>query len=332
VVYVEGSRMRLELATDAQKLDRDRLVYEAWGQRLTVEGFITREMTLRAHRWSREAMRTWLLVSSSGAILSSCETFRMESFVHRRADDAGAPAPSPSVGSSYAIASVFTEPPLRGQGHAARMMSLLVGRLRELDPSAHASVLYSDVGPAIYERSGYVAMPAKDRVLDPADGDPSEGVEPIREADVERAMSLFPRPSSGLVIWPTAAQIDWHVERERIYSSLLHRARPDACGARAGKSAILWASSFKADELWVLLLHGASPSELRLILRSARRTARRAGLSRVVLWESAIGFEWPDGPDGGALHDRDGSLPMICPLGPSISPAGWTVIPRALWV
>ena len=71
--------MRLTKATAAQKIERDRLAHAEWGQRLSVEQFLEREARLRAHAFSREGMTTWLLVDERSAVLSSCETFRMES-------------------------------------------------------------------------------------------------------------------------------------------------------------------------------------------------------------------------------------------------------------
>lgn len=316
----------LTLATEAQKLERDRLTHDAWGQALTVDGYVERESRLRAHPWAREGMLTWVLTGSSGEVLSSCETFRMDSYARLASPS------EPSRASSYAIASVYTEAALRGRGYAARMMSLVAPRVRAMDPSAHALVLYSDVGARIYERSGYVARPTLDRVFEPLEGDASEDVELVTETSMPRSLSLMPRPTSDFLIWPTASQIDWHLERERAYSSILRRPRPSACGARRGGSAIVWAAGFKTDELNVLLLHAESPSDLSSLLRSARRTASVAGLRRVVCWDHPMSIEWPAGPDGGSLCERGGSMPMICPLDPRVSPASWVFIPKALWV
>lgn len=320
----------LILATDEQKIERDVLAQEVWGQGLTPEGFAERELRLRGQRWAREVMLTWLLVDEAGAVLASCETFRMDSFLYPKGGAGGAGAAS--AGSTYAVASVFTEPRLRGRGYASRMMALLSEELVRIDPAAQASVLYSDVGPTIYARVGYVGRPAFDRVLPPEKGDPEEGVELVGEADIERAMALIPRPSRGFVVWPTAEQVDWHLERERVYASLLGGDRPTGTGARAGGSVALWACNFKSNDLMILILHANETRELQAIVRSARRTAGRAGLSRVLLWEQPSGAPWPSGPEAGERRPREGGLPMLKPLDPRVSPEDWEVIPRALWV
>jgi hypothetical protein len=212
------------------------------------------------------------------------------------------------------------------------MMALLSEELVRIDPAAHASVLYSDVGPAIYAREGYVERPAFDRVFTPEEGDPGEGVELVGEADIGGALALIPRPAEGFVVWPTAGQIDWHLERERVYASLLGGDRPTGSGARVDGSVALWACNFKSNELMILVLHGSGTRELQAIVRSARRTAGRAGLSRIRVWEQPGGAPWPSGPESGERRPREGSLPMLKPLDPRVSPEDWEVIPKALWV
>lgn len=315
----------LILATDAQKIERDLFAHEAWGQGLSPEGFAERERRLRAQAWATETMLTWLLVEEGGEVLASCETFRMESSLHPSGGD-------PIASSTYGVASVFTEPRLRGKGYASRMMSLLSEAILERDPAAHAMILFSDVGPAIYARVGYVERPAFDWVLEPLEGDPGEGVELIREEEIASALSLIPRPAEGFVIWPTAGQIDWHLERERVYASLLGGYRPTGSGARVGGSVALWACNFKVNELFILVLHANGPRELQAIMRSAQRTARRAGLSRVRAWEQRVAAQLQEGPEGFERRPRDGGLPMLKPLDPRVSPEDWEVIPRALWV
>ncbi|HLM71300.1 MAG TPA: hypothetical protein VK459_01355, partial [Polyangiaceae bacterium] len=162
-------------------------------------------------------------------------------------------------------------------------------------------------------------------------GDAAEGVELIGEEEIAGALSLIPRPAAGFVLWPTAGQIDWHIERERVYSALLGGDRPTGSGARAGGSVALWACNFKSNELFILLLHANGTRELQAIVRSAQRTARRVGLSRVRLWEQPVAAPWTLA-EGFERRPRDGGLPMLRPLDPRVSPEDWEVIPKALWV
>src|SRR2546429_2590439 len=100
--------MRLVQADEAERLALDRLTYQAWGTRLDPAQYLEREARLRAHPWSQQALTSWLLLSDGGELLSSCETYRMDSFA------AGAP------GATFGVASVFTEPRLRGHGHGSQ--------------------------------------------------------------------------------------------------------------------------------------------------------------------------------------------------------------------
>ena len=132
----EGREFELVEADAAQKEARDRLAFQAWGQRLTPQQFLAREERLRGHPFAREAMRTWLLCGADGRILSSCESFQTPC-------RAGG-----HWGEAYEIASVFTEESLRGRGHAVRMLSCWWRGSASSPGTPLAVTLYSDVGPA----------------------------------------------------------------------------------------------------------------------------------------------------------------------------------------
>ncbi len=311
--------MELVPAAEAQKSARDLVTHAAWGERLTVDAFAAREQRLRAHPWARETMRTWLLVEG-GEILASCETFRMKSWLRR--------GQRREEGSTFAIASVFTEPALRGRGHATAMMRRLVERTVRSEAGAHGLALYSDVGPGIYARAGFRATEAIDVVLEAAPGDPAAVVdELIDESGVAKALAAIPLPDVEFLIWPTAAQLDWHLERERAYAEMIARPRPVAAGARAGRSYLLWSGDLKNDRLVGLVMHADTVGEASALLEAARRVAARAGLAEVRLWEVPRPFTTP-----GKRVEREGSLPMLCPLAKGLTVDAWQRIPRGLWV
>jgi GNAT superfamily N-acetyltransferase len=303
--------MMLVAASDDDKRERDRLSYEAWGDKLVLEQYLLREARLRTHPWARAAMTSWLW-RDGRAVLASCEVFRMQSAV------------GTTRGETWAVASVFTEPSLRGRGHARAMMSALLERARSA--GAQASILFSDVGAPIYEASGYVARPAEDLVFPPATGDPAAGVDALLHEAVE-----IPPPDDDFLIWPSAAQLDWHLERTRTYALLLGRPSLPAVGARAGSGVVLWAVDWKRDHLLILALGEARAHEAEALVQAARRVARQMELTDVRLWAQP----WPfvgRGDLGGDRVARVGSLPMIAPLAPSLTPAKWATIPRAIWV
>ncbi|MBU8895244.1 N-acetyltransferase [Corallococcus sp. H22C18031201] len=319
--------MHLVLATAAQKAQRDAVTHAAWGSPLTVAQFQGRELRLRSHPWCRAGMKTWLWVGDDGAVLSSCESFSNHS--HLRAPDG-----TREAGESFSIASVYTEPHLRGHGHATRMMDAVAQELGRLSPRAHAAVLFSDVGAPLYRRSGYVESAAWDWTA-PSEGAPPGRAERLGEHDVASALARLRVPDAPLVLWPSAAQLDWHLERERIYAELLERPRPQACGAVVGDSTALWCMMARYGELVLLMLDARSPADAEALLTEARRVAQGARLPRVVVWEepgTAEVLAAVAGRVGLTRAARDGALPMTRPLHarlPVVEPVPFS---RALWV
>jgi hypothetical protein len=319
--------MRLELATEEEKLSRDALTHEAWGNPLSVSDWAERERRLRAHRWSREEMTTYFLRADDGAVLSSCETFRMHSWV----------APSESArepGFTWGVASVYTERALRGRGHAATLLQLLHEQLRN-QPSAQAVILFSEVGPSLYGRIGYASRDQhnQDRVWTALAGDPREGVHAVLTDDeIWEALDRLQTPEDRFVVWPTATQLDWHRERERVYSDLLRKPRPPGAGAWMGRAGVFWCADYRKSELRIVLLVAQTPDEASALIRSARRAAHRAQLSTVCTWETPWRFPVDALDEPGLLRPRPAALPMIYPLQPNVRADDWRFIPRALWV
>jgi GNAT superfamily N-acetyltransferase len=321
--------MHLSLATETQKQQRDRLTHAAWGQTLSVEQFAAREQRLRAHPWTAAGMQTWLLSTGphgAGEVLASCETFHTPSFL-RGADG------RLEEGDSWSIASVFTEERLRGRGHATRLMDLVAAQLETASPRAHAVALYSDVGAPLYRRSGYRETAAHDWVLPAEPGPVAAGVDALfTDAEVPAALARMRRPQAPFFLWPTPAQVDWHLERERIYAQLHARARPPACGARVGEASALWAMVAKTNQLVVLLLDAAAPAQAHALLRAAARAAHAARLSRVVLWEEPGTAALLQGLAGAERVVREDALPMLRPLREGLPSVHAVPFPRALWV
>jgi predicted N-acetyltransferase YhbS len=320
--------MRLALATDNEKRQRDRLTYVAWGDHLGQGDFALREERLRAHPWAREAMSTWILFEDRDQPVASCETFRMHSVLRG------------ARGACHGVASVFVEERLRGRGYALRMMQLLCPELQARDPEAHAAILFSDVGASLYERAGYVLRPAADVVFPPKSHDEQDvtGVELLSDSDVPQVMRAATPPEGDFLVWPSAAQIDWHRERERVYAQLLCKPAVRPAGATCGRSVILWAADLKHDRLYVLYLSAETGGEAEALLRSARTVAGQSGLGEVRMWECPLpcGSLGPQGDDGGGVRQvRTESLPMIrpfVPAMPAVAVNAWNWIPKSIWV
>lgn len=316
--------MRLAVASEAEKRQRDRVTYAAWGERLTPADFELREERLRAHPWAHEAMLTWILFDGRDQKVASCETFRMESLARGER------------GACYGVASVFVEEHLRGQGHALQMMQLLSLELQARDPAAHAAILFSDVGTALYERAGYVVRPAADLIFPPT-GDTAMGVDLLSDDDVPAVMraAALPAPHDDFVVWPTPAQLDWHRERERVYAERLGRPYLPIAGAARGPAVLLWAADLKHERLYILYLNAKAQDDVVALVRAARALAGRSGLREVRLWEFPQP-SWPFAKEGGVRELRTESLPMIRPFSRTersrVAAHAWNWIPRGIWV
>ena len=215
---------RLVEATDSDQRARDLLTAQAWGQKLTTEQFLQREAGLRAHPFAKQHLRTWLWVDEAGAVLSSCETFEVPA---RRGS---------RLGRAFVIASVFTEPSLRGKGHAVTLINAVCERLGQ-QADALAVSLFSEVGARIYERAGFVAQPSWDVVL------PLEtSVLPLVTSSVEELPAVEAPPSvtadGSVQLELTVEQCDWQVERERLYARALKRPELKAHLLRRGRSSL----------------------------------------------------------------------------------------------
>jgi len=150
-------------------------------------------------------------------------------------------------------------------------------------------------------------------------GDPGEGVDRLLgEAELGAALGAAPRPDDPFLIWPTADQLGWHLERERFYSEALARARPRAWGAAIGRSVALFTAEPKHRQLVVQLLAIERAEDGPPLYRAARRVARQAELTEVRVW-------------GEGSHPS-AELPMLLPLAPGVAVDGWRTVPHAIWM
>ncbi|GJP32999.1 hypothetical protein CLOM_g17577 [Closterium sp. NIES-68] len=288
------------------------------------------------------------------------------------------PAPSRSLkGNAYGIASVFTPPAMRGQGLATHLCHAVPSLLARSDPSALAAVLYSDVGERLYERAGFTTPP---HVLPPSlhafglQGVEDEGrvrqgsarVEWLRRGDevagavdgYAAMLSQHPHPSASFLVLPSAAQVDWMVEREHFCAQLLGIEPLPWSGARCNDALMVWTMDVARHSKYikVLLFHaGSNPADTAAVIAAAVHAALQAHISctppsasfsapsspgGVLAWgPEAITGQWPIqdchlAEAGVTVHrqPRSSSIPMLAPLSPSVAPHNWSFIPHAIWV
>lgn len=297
--------MRLLLATEAQRRERDLVTASAWGQGLTVDQFLARERRLRAHPWAARALRSWWWVDAGGVLLSSCETF------DAAATCDGAP------GVAHVIASVFTEPRFRGGGHASAMLRKVLEVAP--GPDSQAFVLFSEVGVPLYARLGFSPVPSFDVCA------------PAKAGVVRPDAGGWPQVSpalGALALVRDAGFLDWQWERERTYAELLRRAPPPTHSSACEGFTIGWTAYFKTNELQVLWLDPAPPEIRRELLAAAQACAAATGLELVRVWDDADGA-WARGVEGARIMTRDDEVPMYRSLRAGC--VAWRPIERATW-
>jgi GNAT superfamily N-acetyltransferase len=206
----------LERALRGQLSDVQAAEWRGW---MTVEQFRKRNERLDHHQFGRRQAQTYLWRHPEGEVLCSMDTLQV---MLGLSDGNGVWTEEPA----WLIASVVTLPKFRGHGHASAMLQ----QFFDNDPAAN-SVLYSDVGPAFYERFGFRATPRFVAVR-PAGGVLSTGVQAIGEMDFcervaerRRQLVLASKVAGGALL-PQPLFLDWELERFRYFAEIAGQRLP----------------------------------------------------------------------------------------------------------
>jgi hypothetical protein len=282
--------------TPEQARERDRLSALDWEPSLAVEAFVAREQVLQRTAFAIRSRVPWAWIDAERGVLASAETYEVRW----------------KQGRVWLVASVWTEPLLRGRGHASRMLAALAARCAA-EPGAAALVLFSDVGPALYARLGFVARPAVDVWWSAEVGDPDDG--PWRR---------FPESELAALPARDPLQLEWQLDRSRTLAELLPARRPSRCGARLpGGEWMVWTDDGQGA-LLVLEARVDSVGAWSSLAVAAARTAAAAGLREVVAWDPGL-------PVPGGRRARVGKLPMVLPVAGTPIDA-FDPVPRSAWV
>lgn len=308
---------QLVLASPLQKVARDYLTYEAWGNRLTLPQYLVREKELRNQKWSTYAQKTWILENQNHDGLASCETYEILSRF------------SGSILSSLAIASVFTAPEFRKKGYASLLIKLLVEKYSKLKDQYHSLVLFSEVGESIYGSIGFIPQVSEEWVLPASDQVMIDNeIHWLDRSSFEIHSDRFLNwPVSEFVLWPNLDQIFWHLKRQDLYAAFLKKPIPKYLGAIYRNSSILWVADYKQDILRALLVRGENQSENEVALKIGSKYSKSLGLSELRSWvvhkQESYSFQ---------KRFRFDSISMIYPIQPDLKSHQWEFIPRAIWV
>jgi len=164
----------LILADECEASVRDAAGWREWNYGgVTCEQYVEREQRFRATDcFVRGSRRCWLLVDDAVAfraagspadlVLSSCETFHLPCTVIECASN-GAVQTESRV--AFGIGTVLVDAAHRGRGYSTLLLRKTLAWCAA-DPQAVAAVLFSDVSPTLYAKSGFhVSVPALDWVI-----------------------------------------------------------------------------------------------------------------------------------------------------------------------
>ena len=307
--------MDLLLATEAQACARDAATWTAWGGVLPPGDYLALLLRLRKHPWPREAMTTWLLVDPGGEAVASCQAYRTASRL------------GGVSGHAYGLGSVFVDPAQRGQGLASHLLEHLAARLTTTDPAAQACFLFAEAGASAYRRAGFQDRPTTSLAFSAQPGDASSVADGlIHETELPGTAAALAWPAGPFTLHPSPAQLEWHLERERILLGVTGGTPPPLRGARAGQGLALWVADPTHQALTFLCFQAHSPTEASALLETARRIADACGLPRVLLWDAS---EAPASlrAEGTALARA--LRPMLRPLTGAFQATDWTTVPGA---
>ncbi|KAI9792235.1 MAG: hypothetical protein M1833_001234 [Piccolia ochrophora] len=279
----QASCLVLAHPTADEKLTICKANAESWRGPLSQEAYLDREKTLFNQSLTLDGGIThWILVRGDApegtrVVLASCETIRKRAVVACASAAEDGAAVKDVI--CHGVASVFTEPCLRGRGYAGRMMQELRTTLQtwHVDRSVNEghevlmSVLFSDIGKEFYSRHGWHPFPSSHVCLPSLPSSlethlsqlpPSR---PVLTSSIQKLCLIDEKLIRESIRWPLGEQkarvglipdietISWHLARQDFVSQHLFGSTPEVNGAKVGEEAgrrawCIWARSWYSNE------------------------------------------------------------------------------------
>lgn len=160
--------------------------------------------------WGAGHLHRFALVDDAGQLLATAKRYRHSVRIDGRR------------GWMSGIGAVFTPPEQRGRGHASRLVEHLLEQARA--EGALAAALFSEIGPAFYERLGFRSVPFTDvtvRVMQ-AGGAPAVFVRAGNERDLPALSSMHDvrSTSTRLALERPPSMIQYAVTKKRLLAGL----------------------------------------------------------------------------------------------------------------
>ncbi len=185
--------------------------YPIWNEGISRSAYSRWNQAQMATAWGRDHLRRVALVEGD-RVLASAKDYRFQAHVEGR------------LVSVLGIGAVFTPPELRGHGHARTLIDQL---MREAGgDGCQLALLFSEIGPAYYERLGFRVVPRPsfdiEVVAGRRGGAPATLVRSGETADFEAIVEIAARYRDGaaFALERTADLIAFGITRRRLLAGL----------------------------------------------------------------------------------------------------------------
>jgi GNAT superfamily N-acetyltransferase len=160
--------------------------------------------------WGRDHLQRFALVDDDGSLLASAKRYR----ISVRLDG--------TDGWMAGIGAVFTPPSRRGQGHATRIVELLLERERAA--GALMGALFSEIGAEFYERIGFRTVPLDEVTVTVKrkDGSPAMLVRAGEDRDLPALAAMHAARIAGVrfAVRRDPALISYALAKKRLLAGL----------------------------------------------------------------------------------------------------------------
>jgi GNAT superfamily N-acetyltransferase len=263
---------------------------DLWGGGKDLDTYVARTRALLDSPWGRAHYRFVVGLDDAGAIVTACKRYHLDLHLD------GTPAPTVGFGA------VFTPEAHRGQGHAATLLQAVMAE--ERTRGTRLALLFTDIGPAYYEKLGFQAIRCEIGEAPAASGEAP--FLPLGDRDPAELLAFCREPDGRLAFG-----------RSRDYwAFILTRQRPELLiyapgGVTAGFAAI----HDQPDGLWIDeagFAPGVAPSTFWQALRALAATRNRPIVDGWLPLEAADA--------GYAFRPLTKNAPMAAPLSGDVIP------------
>src|SRR5262245_1357506 len=236
--------MNLVVARDATLERILDATFPVWHDGLTRRAYGQLNDAQMRTAWGAANLHRMALVDASGRLLSSAKRYRLTAGVHgRRVRVCG-------------LGAVFTPQGQRGRGYASELVNRLVPEAR--DEGADLAMLFSEIGPAFYERLSFQPVPLDEVTLavDRKDGAPAMLVRAGAESDLPALASMHTTRSavSSFALQRDPSYIQFSLARKRLRAGLAPPGlrQVEFHVAEEGASAVAYVILSVNDHGWTL--------------------------------------------------------------------------------